>query len=215
MKNKCLLSPLEAAQELGVSPKTIHRSDASGKLHTVRTVGNQRRIPTEEVHQLQRQAMETAERCVIYARVSRVRQEQDDNLRQQANRLQEAATSRGYQVIQVITEQAPSMNELIPRMEKLLTLVESGAAEVMLIESPDRLVRFGSGWEGVRLEVLEQPSAQEPTKELIQDMLTIVTVFAGRFYGHRAKELRKRVESALKECEQAHGTGHPHNQTPT
>lgn len=45
MKNKRLLSPAEAAQELGVSVKTIHRWDAAGKLATVRTVGNQRRIP--------------------------------------------------------------------------------------------------------------------------------------------------------------------------
>jgi predicted site-specific integrase-resolvase len=50
--------------------------------------------------------------------------------------------------------------------------------------------------------VLDQPLAQEPTEELIRDMLTIVTVFAGRLYGQRAKGLRSRVQRALKECEQ-------------
>jgi putative resolvase len=39
------------------------------------------------------------------------------------------------------------------------------------------------GWKDVRLEVLDPPKRQEPTEELIQDMLTIVTVFAGRLYG--------------------------------
>jgi putative resolvase len=94
--------------------------------------------------------------------------------------------------------------------------------DVVLIEYPNRLVHFGFGyleqafgWKDVRLEVLDPPKQQEPTEELIQDMLTIVTVFAGRLYGHRAKGLRKRVETALKEWEQTeetNGTGEPQHQ---
>jgi putative resolvase len=94
-------------------------------------------------------------------------------------------------------------------MKKLLALVGEQAVDVVLIEYPDRLVRFGCGyleqafqWQHVRLEVLDQPQAQEPTEEVMRDMLTIVTVFAGRLYGQRAKGLRSRVQSALKACEQ-------------
>ncbi len=149
----------------------------------------------------------------------------DGKLARQTERLTEAATSRGYEVIQVITEQASSLNERRKGMKKLLLLIEEQAVDVVLIEDPDRLVRFGFssleqafGWKGVRLEVLDPPKAQEPTEELIHDMLTLVTVLAGRLYGHRAKGLRKRVETALKECEQAgkpeglNGTGHPHDE---
>jgi predicted site-specific integrase-resolvase len=67
------------------------------------------------------------------------------------------------------------------------------------------------------LPVLDQPQIQEPTEELIRDMLAIVTVFAGRLYGQRAKGLRSRVQSALKECEQtpegSHGTDQADHQT--
>ena len=52
MKNKRLLHPKEAAYELGVSTKTIHRWDEAEKLRTVRTVGNQRRIPIEDIWRL-------------------------------------------------------------------------------------------------------------------------------------------------------------------
>jgi predicted site-specific integrase-resolvase len=48
-------------------------------------------------------------------------------------------------------------------------------------------------------------------------MLTMVTVFTGRLYGHRAKGVRKRVETMLKECEQEeqiNGTGQQNDQTP-
>jgi putative resolvase len=225
MKNKRLLHPKEAAYELGVSTKTIHRWDQAGKLRTVRTVGNQRRIPLEEVVRLRRQGERAAERCVLYARVSSARQEQDGNLVRQTARLQEAAAARGYAVIQVITEQASSLNEKRKGMKKLLALIGEQAVDVVLIEYPDRLVRFSFGyleqafsWKDVRLEVLDPPKHQEPTEELMQDLLTIVTVFAGRLYGHRARGLRKRVETALKEYEQpeeSDGTGYTHNQTPT
>jgi DNA invertase Pin-like site-specific DNA recombinase len=105
--------------------------------------------------------------------------------------LKEAAHARGYDVVAVITEQASSLNERRRGMKKLLTLVGEQAVDVVLIEYPDRLVRFGFSyldqafqWQHVRLEVLDQPQAQEPTEELIRDMLAIVTVFAGRLYHH-------------------------------
>lgn len=83
-------------------------------------------------------------------------------------------------------------------------------------------------WKGVRLEVLDPPEQQEPTEELVEDLLTIVSVFAGRLYRHRARELRKRVQTALKECKEApettgqepaegtevtHRTGYTHDET--
>jgi excisionase family DNA binding protein len=222
MKNKRLLHPKEAAYELGVSTKTIHRWDQVGKLRTVRTLGNQRRIPIEEILRLRKQGERTAERCVLYARLSSLRQELDGNLARQTARLQEAAAERGYEVVQLITEQASSLNEKRKGMKKLFSLVGEQAVDVVLIEYPDRLVRFGFGyveqafgWKDVRLEVLDPPKQQEPTEELLQDMLTIVTVFAGRLSGHRAKGVRKRVETVLKECEQkekADGTGQSHHQ---
>jgi putative resolvase len=209
MKNKRLLHPKEAAEELGISIRTLIRWDQAGKLRTIRTAGNQRRVPIEEIFRLRRQGDPQAPRCAIYARVSSVRQEQDGNLSRQTERLKEAALARGYEVVTVITEQASSLNERRRGMKKLLALVGEQAVDVVLIEYPDRLVRFGFSyldqafqWQHVRLEVLDQPHIQEPTEELIRDMLTIVTVFAGRLYGQRAKGLRKRVQTALQACEQ-------------
>jgi excisionase family DNA binding protein len=227
MKNKRLLSPKEASSALGISVRTLYRWEEAGNLSTVRTVGNQRRIPIEEIARLRRRGkgQSGAERCVLYARVSSVRQEQDGNLARQTERLKEAATARGYEVGAVISEQASSLNENRKGMKKLLTLIGEQAVDVILIEYPARLVRFGFGyleetfrWQGVRLEVLDPPKQLEATEELGQDLLTIVTVFVGRLYGHRARGIRKRVQTALKECEEipvegTHGTGEPDDQT--
>ena len=212
---------------MGISVRTLYRWEEAGNLSTVRTVGNQRRIPIEEIARLRRRGkgQSGAERCVLYARVSSVRQEQDGTLARQTERLKEAATARGYEVGAVISEQASSLNENRKGMKKLLTLIGEQAVDVILIEYPDRLVRFGFGyleetfrWQGVRLEVLDPPKQLEPTEELVQDLLTIVTVFADRLYGHRARGIRKRVQTALKECEEipvegTHGTGEPDDQT--
>jgi excisionase family DNA binding protein len=224
MKNKRLLHPKEAAEELGISIRTLIRWDQAGKLRTVRTVGNQRRIPVGEIFRLRRQGKPQAPRCAIYARVSSARPEQDGNLARQTQRLKEAAQARGYEVVAVITEQASALNERRRGMKKLLALVGGQAVDVVLIEYPDRLVRFGFSyldqafqWQHVRLEVLDQPQAQEPTEELIRDMLAIVTVFAGRLYGQRARGLRKRVQTAIQQCEQEpegrDGTGQADQQT--
>jgi excisionase family DNA binding protein len=221
MKNKRLLSPKEAAAELGISLKTVHRWDEAGKLHSVRTAGNQRRIPIEEISRLRRlgRGEQGAERCALYARVSSVRQEQGGNLARQTARLQEAARARGYEVVAVISEQASSLNEKRKGMKKLMGLIKERAIEVILIEDPDRLVRFSFGyleeafsWQGVRLEALDPPKQLEPTEELVQDLLRVVAVFAGRLYGSRAKGVRARVKAALKEVEEASdgpgGTNH-------
>ena len=224
MKNKRLLHPKEAAEALGISLRTLIRWDQVGKLRTIRTAGNQRRVPIEEIFRLRRQGDPQAPRCAIYARVSSVRQEQGGNLARQTQRLKEAALARGYEVVTVITEQASSLNERRRGMKNLLALVGEQAVDVVLIEYPDRLVRFGCSyleqafqWQHVRLEVLEQPQAQEPTEELLHDLLTIVTVFAGRLYGQRAIGLRSRVQSALSACEQEaegrDGTGQADHQT--
>lgn len=56
----------------------------------------------EEILRPRRQGTQTAERCVLYARVSSVRQEQDDNLARQTISLKEAAALCSYKVVQVI-----------------------------------------------------------------------------------------------------------------
>jgi putative resolvase len=128
-------------------------------------------------------------------------------------------------VVALISEQASSLDEKRKGMQRLLTLIDQQAIDVVLIEYPDRLVRFGFGyleeafgWKEVRLEVVELPKAQTPTEELVADLLSIVTVFSGRLYGSRAKKIRSCVSHALKDClkaetEEPDGTGCENHQT--
>ncbi len=204
MKKKELLSAGEAARALGVSVKTIQRWDKAGLLPVIRTATNQRRIPVETVHHLLK-GQGKALRCAIYARVGSRKQEHEGHLTRQVERLQEVARERGYQVVALIAEQASSLNEKRRGMKRLLHLIDQQEIDVVLIEYPDRLVRFGFGyleetfrWKQVRLEVGEPPQVQTPTEELVADLLSIVTVFSARFYGSRAKKIRSCMSNARK-----------------
>ncbi len=204
MKKKEFLSAGEAARALGVSVKTIQRWDKAGLLPVIRTATNQRRIPVETVHHLLK-GQGKALRCAIYARVGSRKQEHEGHLTRQVERLQEVARERGYQVVALIAEQASSLNERRRGMKRLLHLIEQQEIDVVLIEYPDRLVRFGFGyleetfrWKQVRLEVGEPPQVQTPTEELVADLLSIVTVFSARFYGSRAKKIRSCMSNARK-----------------
>ncbi len=222
MKKKEFLSAGEAARALGVSVKTIQRWDKTGLLTVIRTATNQRRIPVETIHQLLNVRGKSL-RCAIYARVSSAKQEHEGNLTRQVERLQQVARERGYQVVALIAEQASSLNEGRRGMKRLLHLIDQQEIDVVLIEYPDRLVRFGFGyleetfrWKQVRLEVGEPPKVQTSTEELLADLLSMVTVFSGRLDGSRAKKIRSCVSEALKEClkaEVADGTNRENNET--
>ena len=144
------------------------------------TPGNHRRIALSEIRRLQG-SPELPVRCALYARVSTFKQAQAGNLERQSERLRVAARTRQYDIVANIAEYASSLNEKRRGMNKLFSLVENQAIDVVLIEYPDRLVRFGLpyleqafGGPGVRLEVLEQRKPLEPTEELTQDLLMLM-----------------------------------------
>ena len=199
MKKKEFLSAGEAARALGVSVKTIQRWDKAGLLPVVRTATNHRRIPIDAIHRVLN-APGNMVRCAIYARVSSAKQEQEGNLTRQGDRLQQAAAERGYQVVALIQEQASGLNEKRKGLKRLFHLIDQQEIDLVLIEYPDRLVRFGYGyleemfrWRQVRIEVVEPPKVRTPTEELVQDLLSIVSVFSGRLYGSGAKKVRSWV----------------------
>ena len=192
MNRKLWMHPQEAAVSLGIAVKTLRRWAKAGKLHVARTAGHQRRIGMAKIQRLQRQG-EQAVRCALYARVSTGLQAQEGNLARLLERLRVAAAEREYQVVQTIAAYAWSLGAKRRGMKKLVSLVEQQAVAVVLLEDPDRLVRFGFSsvqetfrWQQVRLEVLDPPAQVDPTTDLLAAMLTIVTVFSRKRYAYRA-----------------------------
>ena len=215
MDNRRFLPIRKVADMLGLSVQTIRRWEKGGKLKAIRSPGNQRLFNVDEVKRLV--GMPTGSRVVIYARVSSAEQKTDGNLQRQVDRLHTHAIEHGYDVVRVFSEQASGINENRKQLSALLRLAEERQMERVLIEFPDRLARFGYRYlerflnsHGVAVEATHKTEPKSSQEELVQDLLTIVTVFSARLYGKRSQEFRQRTKKLMDEMDggENHGDAH-------
>nr|WP_206204532.1 IS607 family transposase [Thermococcus sp. 21S7] len=194
----------EVAKKLGVSKMTVLRWIKSGKLKAHR-IGKEYRVPESEIKRILEGKI--PDKVVIYARVSS--RDQKEDLERQIEYLKNYSSSRGYQVAKIITDISSGLNENRKGLKQLFKLVESGEVTKVIITYRDRLTRFGFKYleqyfnsHGVEIEVIFDDEEKTPEKELVEDLLAIVTSFAGKLYGarsHKKKRLVEAVKNALRD----------------
>jgi len=195
----------KVAEMLGVSRITVIRWIKQGKIRAVR-LGREFRVSEDEVKRLLKgKVVNTA---IIYARVSSSDQKSD--LERQVEYLKEYCSAKGYSVVDVLTDVASGLNEKRRGLKKLFEYVVNGKVDVVVISYKDGLTRFGFkyleeffGSHGVRIEVVFGDEPKDLQQELIEDLIAIVTSFAGRLYGMRSHKKRKVVEAvkqAIRGC---------------
>jgi predicted site-specific integrase-resolvase len=86
-------------------------------------------------------------------------------------------------------------------------MVELGQVKIIIIAHRDRLVRFGYEWfeafcerHGTRI-ILINGDNLSPEKEMVEDLLAIVSVFSARFHG--LQSYRKVLKDACEQKDQA------------
>jgi predicted site-specific integrase-resolvase len=116
-------------------------------------------------------------------------------------------------VIEVLKDAASGSNTQRKGLLRLFKLVEGRSVDVVLITYKDRLTRFGFerieeffSTMGVRIEAVfgEEP---EETQELVEDLISIVTSFAGRIYGMRSHKKTLLVQGVKKLIGELSGEG--------
>ena len=190
----------EAKKLLGVTTRTIQRWDKDGKIRVVRTVGGRRRIPESEVKRI---LGLREERIIVgYARVSSSTQK--DGLERQKRSIMAYAEERGYGEIQIFSDIGSGLNENRKNFLKLLEMVSKGEVSKVIVAYEDRLTRFGFGTLsklfsafGTTIEAINHEE-KAPQKELVEDLITIVSHFAGKLYGMRSHKYREMVEGVKK-----------------
>ena len=193
----------EAAKRLGVTRMTVLRWIKAGKIKAYK-VGREHRIPESEIKRILEGKV--PDEVVIYARVSS--RDQKEDLERQVEYLKGYCTTKGYKVARIITDIASGLNEDRKGLRQLFRLVESGEITKVVITCRDRLTRFGFRYleqyfssHGVEIEVIFDDESKTPEKELVEDLLSIVTSFAGKLYGirsHKKKRLVEAVKNALR-----------------
>jgi DNA binding domain, excisionase family len=185
----------EAKKLLGVTTRTIQRWDKAGKIRVVRTMGGRRRIPESEIKRI---LGLKEERVVVgYARVSSTTQK--DDLERQKQLIHSYAKDKGYGNIQILSDVGSGINENRKSFLKLLDMVSGRMVSKVIIAYEDRLTRFGFETLrkffqvfGTEIEVINNEE-KTPNEELVEDLITIVSHFAGKLYGLRSHKYKEVV----------------------
>jgi len=189
----------EASKLLGVHIRTIQKWDKEGKIRCVRTIGGKRRVPESEIKRIL--GIHEKRRVIGYARVSS--HTQKDDLERQIELIKSYARERGWE-IEILKDVGSGLKEDRRGFQKLLRMVINKEVSKVIIAYPDRLTRFGfktleEFFKSYGTEIIvinhEEKSLQE---ELIEDLITIISHFAGKLYGMRSHKYKKVVEGAKK-----------------
>ena len=197
----------EVAKRLGLHPLTVRRWVKEGKIAAVQ-IGREARIPITEVERLLGE--QRAGLLVLYGRVSG--HDQKSDLQRQVEQLEQwALLARTGQKTLTLTDIGSGLNTERKGLQKLLALVQDYQVAEVAVTFSDRLTRFGlsylralfSGY-GVTLTMLSSDEDKTPEEELTQDLLAIISTFAGRLYGLRSgkqKQLLACAERVLEETD--------------
>jgi hypothetical protein len=127
---------------------------------------------------------EKEEKIVTYARVSN--HSRKNELEYQVQRLNQFCLGKGYSIHKQYKEIASGMND---NRKQLWLMIESKPT-IIVIENKDRLTRFGFNYLqklleklGCKIIVINQDHEDE--KDLLKDLVSIVTSFCCRIYGIR------------------------------
>ncbi len=196
-----------AAALLGVHPDTIRRWERQGKIRVLRTPGGKRRIPESEIRRLRGEALSRPQRVLaIYGRVSSHEQKAKGDLDRQVAHIRAAMAGQGFDRIIEVTDVASGLSDRRKGLLRLLEMARRGEITDVAVTYKDRLTRFGFGYlaqyfasHGVRLHVVDgQEDRKSLQEELVDDLLAIVTSFAGKLYGLRSHKKARELVSAVK-----------------
>jgi predicted site-specific integrase-resolvase len=168
----------EYAKQLGVSYRTAWRMWKRGEL-------NAEQLPSGTV--IVKLDKPVNKGVVICARVSR--SENKNNLETQAQRLEQYATAKGYQIVRIVKEVGSGVND---NRKKLIQELNKDDYSLILCEHKDRLTRVGFNYIKVLLNQLDRDIevvnlATERTDDLMHDFVSIITSFCARLYSIRRR----------------------------
>jgi len=204
------LKPREFCSLIGISYQTFKRWVREGRITVVRTPTGRIRVPYSEVERILGKKRETKEiGALIYARVSSSDQKSD--LERQIQYLAQYCSAKGYRVVDVLSDVASGLKTDRKGLLKLFNYAVNKQVDVVVITYKDRLTRFGFEyleyffkWFGVRIEVVFGEEPEGAYQELVEDLIAIVTSFAGKLYGmrsHKKKQLVQGFKQLIEEVE--------------
>lgn len=182
---------------LGVSKETLRRWERKGKITSERTQGKHRRYKKETIDRL-------LNKEIIRERMTGVStNEQKEDLKRQIQLIENYCSSHGYK-FDIISDIGSGLNYNKKGIKQLIELIESDSIDRLVISYKDRLLRFGSeilfqmcDYHNVEVVII---NSMDNTfeNELVDDVLSIITVYSAKLYGKRSHKNKKIIEENKK-----------------
>lgn len=200
------LRPEEASKLLKVTVQTLEVWERKGKLKCIRTKGGHRRFLRDDIisNLPKEQRPIIPKENICYCRVSTASQKEDLERQVEFFRLK-------FPDHKIIRDIGSGINFKRKGFNSILDSAIKGNVEEIVVTHKDRLCRFGfelierivSTCSNGKIVVLDQQETS-PEKELVNDLISIITVFSSRLYGLRSHSLKKKIRTeASKVCEDA------------
>lgn len=193
----------EVASLFRVTPQTVRKYARDGKIPTATTPGGQTIYPKQDIDALLPQRpTRTNGQLVFYVRAS-----DGDKTRLQTQI--EQLTEKYGKPDHIYKDSASGLNEKRKAFNRMLDACAKGEITAIAVTNEDRLTRFGISYierylelTGTELLIAFDKPDKTLLDELMQDFMSLVTSFAGRFYRLRGNEQKKKL---LHEAEQRLG----------
>lgn len=194
--NELLLKPGQAAKLLNVTTHTLANYAEKGILKPVTLPNGMRRYYKTEIYQLAGvEEQEEDKKKVFYIRSS---DGDTTKLDTQVSLLEEkfGAPDKVYK------DKASGLNEKRRGLQSLIKQVQLGNISTVYITQKDRLTRFGYSYlesmfnyHGVSIVVLHPKEEKALEKELLDDFMSLIASFSGKYYRLRGYENQKKLLS--------------------
>lgn len=187
----------EAGKILGVGPQTVRNWSNEGKLPHTRSAANQRIYNTDDLEKFRNIQLGIEEthvsEIIFYTRSS---SHNDVLVETQYNKLLTQYGQPDYH----FTDTSSGLNDNRSGLNRLIKhLKQSDSHAVVHITNKDRLTRFGYKYLeemfsllNTEIVVLDSDETKEPLEVLMQDFMSLLASFSGKFYRIRGWDQRKK-----------------------
>lgn len=203
----------EAAEILGISPKTVYSWTRSGELAFEKSETNRVQIPREELIRLleEKHLLEPDEmkRDAIYACVRSYKQRKTGRLDRQIIEILEDASGQGIYDPLIIQDVGRGLDSERPGMKRLMDEAEAGNIGRIFITHPDRLTRLGYDmlvryFEALGVQIICTGERDEKLlkREWLWDLDALMKAFSEEV-GSLSREDRKRLHEQIDQMPEA------------
>lgn len=180
----------KASEFLNVSKQTLRRWEREGKITSSRTSGQHRKYEVNDLKKLVNRTDVNNNVAVCYCRVST--KEQQEDLKRQVDKLEMYCLSKGYQY-RIISDTGSGLNFNKKGLKELIRLIHGKEVSKIILNYKDRLVMFGFEFfeqlcqlNDIDIEIVNQTEDKTYEEEMVEDVLSILTVYSSRLYGTRS-----------------------------